>query len=108
MPNAREIEAKGTVCLGTISKSSFDRGFKYPDKVFIGHDENYLVVHRSDPLRFEVISTSSLKLTRTIDAFDYCPSAKYKDGLIVSVSTRNPSQMIPDTIFSMIRLLFIQ
>ncbi|XP_046453676.1 F-box and WD repeat domain-containing 11-A-like isoform X2 [Daphnia pulex] len=52
--------------------------------VLIGHDENYIVVHRSNPPRFEIISTSSLNLTRTIDAFDDCRSAKYKDGLIVS------------------------
>ncbi|XP_046453032.1 F-box and WD repeat domain-containing 11-A-like [Daphnia pulex] len=100
MTNAKEIGAKGTVCLGPISKSSFG----HPDPVLIGHDENYIVVHRSDPPRFEVVSTSSLNLTRTIDAFDYCPSAKFKDGLIVSVSTRFPSQMIPGTTFGMIRL----
>jgi hypothetical protein len=104
MTNAKEIGAKGTVCLGPISKSSFG----HPDPVLIGHDENYIVVHRSDPPRFEVVSTSSLNLIRTIDAFDYCPSAKFKDGLIVSVSTRFPSQMIPGTTFGMIRFLFIK
>jgi hypothetical protein len=104
MTNAKEIGAKGTVCLGPISKSSFG----HPDPVLIGHDENYIVVHRSDPPRFEVVSTSSLNLIRTIDAFDYCPSAKFKDGLIVSVSTRFPSQMIPGYTFGMIRFLFIK
>jgi hypothetical protein len=84
MANAREfVEAKSTVCLVPISKSDLD----YP--VLIGHDENYIVVHRSDPPRFEIISTSSLNLTRTIDAFDNCRSAnKYKDGLIVLSSSQ--------------------
>ncbi|XP_046453034.1 F-box and WD repeat domain-containing 11-A-like [Daphnia pulex] len=80
MANVREIEAKSTVCLVPISKLNV----LYP--VCIGHDENYIVVHRSDPPRFEIISTSSLNLTRTIDAFDYCLSVHYKDGLIVSSS----------------------
>ncbi|XP_046453679.1 F-box and WD repeat domain-containing 11-A-like [Daphnia pulex] len=84
MANAREfVEAKSTVCLVPISQSDLD--YDYP--VLIGHDQNYIVVHRSDPPRFEIISTSSLNLTRTIDAFDYCPNAKYKDGLIVSTPT---------------------
>jgi hypothetical protein len=82
MANAREFEAKSTVCLVPISKLNV----LYP--VRIGHDENYIVVHRSDPPRFEIISTSSLKLTRTIDAFDNCPSVQYKDGLIVSSSSQ--------------------
>jgi hypothetical protein len=82
MANAREFEAKSTVCLVPIS---------YIDlvcPVLIGHDENYIVVHRSDPPRFEIISTSSLNLTRTIDAFDNCRSVQYKDGLIVSGSAQ--------------------
>ncbi|EFX60598.1 hypothetical protein DAPPUDRAFT_276568, partial [Daphnia pulex] len=64
MKNARDIEAKGTVCLGPIPKS---RSYGFPNRVFIGNDENFLVVHRINPPCFEVISTSSLKLTRTID-----------------------------------------
>jgi hypothetical protein len=80
MANAREFEAKSTVCLFPISKLNV----LYP--VLIGHDENYIVVHRSYPPRFEIISTSSLNLTRTIDAFVNIHSAKYKDGLIVSSS----------------------
>ena len=81
MANVREIEAKSTVCLVPISYIDL------VDRNLIGHDENYIVVHRSDPPRFEIISTSSLNLTRTIDAFDNRPNAKYKDGLIVSGST---------------------
>jgi hypothetical protein len=108
MTNAKEIGAKGTVCLGPISQSIFDHPDPDPRPVLIGHDENYLVVHRSNPPRFEVVSTSSLNLIRTIEAFDYCPSAKFKDGLIVSVSTRFPSQMIPGYTFGMIRFLFIK
>jgi hypothetical protein len=83
MANAREFEAKSTVCLVPISKINL----VYPS-VLIGHDENYIVVHRSDPPRFEIISTSSLNLTRTIDAFDNCRSVQYKDGLIVSGSAQ--------------------
>ncbi|EFX78850.1 hypothetical protein DAPPUDRAFT_299535 [Daphnia pulex] len=82
MVNAREFEAKSTVCLVPISKINL----VYPS-VLIGHDENYIVVHRSDPSRFEIISTSSLNLTRTIDAFDNCSSVQHKDGLIVSTPT---------------------
>jgi hypothetical protein len=108
MTNAKEIGAKGTVCLGPISQSSFDHPDPDPRPVLIGNDENYLIVHRSNPPRFEIISTSSLNLIRTIEAFDYCPSAKFKDGLIVSVSTRFPSQMIPGYTFGMIRFLFIK
>ncbi len=82
MANAREFEAKSTVCLVPISQSNL----VYP--VLIGHDKTYIVVHYNNPPRFEVVSTSSLNLTRTIDAFDNCRSAKYKDGLIVSGSAQ--------------------
>jgi hypothetical protein len=82
MANAREFEAKSTVCLVPISQLYV----VFP--VLIGHDKNYIVVHRSDPPRFEIISSSSLNLTRTIDAFDNCRSVQYKDGLIVSVSAQ--------------------
>jgi hypothetical protein len=87
MANAREFEAKSTVCLVPISESNL----VYP--VLIGHDTNYIVVHRRNPPRFEVVSTSSLNLTRTIDLFDNCRSVQYKDGLIVSGS----AQMGTDT-----------
>ena len=82
MANPREIETSGTVNLAPTSV----RGLNYP--IFIGQDGNYLVVHYHDPPRFEIISTSSLKLTRTIDAFDNCRSVQYKNGLIVSASAQ--------------------
>jgi hypothetical protein len=82
MTSALEIETSGTVSLVPTS----ERSLNYP--IFIGHDEHYLVVHHHDPPRFEIISSSSLKLVRTIDAFDNCRSVQYKNGLIVSASAQ--------------------
>ena len=106
MANPREIETSGTVNLAPTSV----RGLNYP--IFIGQDGNYLVVHYHDPPRFEIISTSSLKLTRTIDAFDNCRSVQYKNGLIVSASAQMGSHtrtccMIRFFLFSF-DLLFIR
>lgn len=77
--------ADGTVPFPNVLISTSQQSSNHP--IFIGHDKTYIVVHYNNPPRFEVVSTSPLELTRTIDAFDYCPSAKYKDGLIVSGST---------------------
>ncbi|XP_046452474.1 F-box and WD repeat domain-containing 11-B-like isoform X2 [Daphnia pulex] len=77
--------ADGAVPFPNVLISTSQQSSTHP--IFIGHDKTYIVVHYNNPPRFEVVSTSSLNLTRTIDAFDYCPSAKFKDGLIVSGST---------------------
>jgi hypothetical protein len=77
--------ADGAVPFPNVLVSTSQQSSTHP--IFIGHDKTYIVVHYNNPPRFEVVSTSSLNLTRTIDAFDYCPSAKFKDGFIVSGST---------------------
>ena len=80
MPSAGKIESTGAVILVPVSEF----GESYP--IFIGHDENNVVVQRLNPPRFEIISTSSLQLARTIDALDNCCSVQYKNELIASAS----------------------
>ncbi len=82
MTTPREIEMNGLV-----RRTCITLGVSI-NLIFVGYDDNYIVVHRDNPPIFEIISTSTLELVRSFDALDNCCSAQYDSGLLASISSQ--------------------
>lgn len=85
MKSPQEIESNGVVRRAHIGPGVS------ANLIFVGYDEKYIVLHRDDPPIFEIISSSTLELVRSIDALDNCRSTQYGDRLIATLSTQMAS-----------------